>query len=203
MPLRQYSCPGRASQESLWLPHPASPSQSSRRATVLAFGIQVITVDCSQSSGTSLLPTERTVSWEWSVTFEGWREYAQSPGKGVFSFLPAFAATICQYTISWFFSSPSSCFSSYFLVISSPCSTSNCLSPSLALFPPFLLFVIIIVIWYHYLLFHGLERIVLLTLGHNFTMHLVWSTCKCHWKGVVPLHALWSCIFPLLPLCQI
>lgn len=81
----------------------------------------------------------RTVSWDWSITLEGRGQYTQPPGKGVSLFLPAFAATICQYTISWFFSNSSSCFSSYslFPVISSPCNTSNCLSPSLALSPPF------------------------------------------------------------------
>lgn len=81
---------------------------------------------------------ERTVSWDWSITFERQGQFAWPPGKGASSFLPAFAATICQYTISWFFPNPSSCFSSYFPL---PCyrfSLQYLQLPFSALSPPFL-----------------------------------------------------------------
>lgn len=99
-------------------------------------------------------------------------------------FLPAFLAT------------------SFFLITFSPCNTFNCPSP-LALFPPLLLFVILIVFWFHLLLIQGLERIVHVTVVCHFTMHLVSSTCKYQEKGVAPLSLLSSCTFSLLLLCQI
>lgn len=91
---------------------------------------------------------------------------------------------------------------SFFLITFSLCNTFNCPSP-LALFPPLLLFVILIVFWYNSLLIQGLERIVHVTVVCHFTMHLVSSTCKYQEKGVAPLSLLSSCTFSLLLLCQI
>lgn len=81
----------------------------------------------------------------------------QSPDYS--SILPAFLAT------------------SLFLVTFSPFNIFNCPSPSLAVFPLLLLFVILLVFWYNLLLIQGLERIVHVTLVCRFTMHLV-SSCR-------------------------
>lgn len=100
----------------------------------------------------------------------------QSPNYSLF--LPAFLAT------------------SLFLITFPPFNTFNC--PSLALYPPFLLFVIHLIFWYNLLLIQGLERIVHVTLVCHFTIYFVSSTCKYQEKGV----ALFS-LLSLLLLCQI
>lgn len=112
----------------------------------------------------------------------------QSPDSSLIP-LPAFLAT------------------SLFPVISCPCNASNCLSPSLALSPSFLLFVILIIIWYNYLLFQGLERIVLLTLGYHFTFSLIYLQAPVERGGPtqssfelhVPTTSVASDLIPQLP----
>lgn len=92
---------------------------------------------------------------------------------------------------------------SLFLVTFCPFNTFNCPSPSLALFSPFLLFVIFLVFWYNLLLVQGLERIVHVTLVCHFTTHLFASTCKYQEEVVAPFSLLSSCTISLLLLCQI
>lgn len=154
---------------------PASPRQSSRSAKVLTFSIQVITVDCSQSNGISTLPRKGEQLF---LETEASRLKAEDSmlslqGKPFPHFYLHLLPPLVNIQPPDFSLIPLPAFlaTSLFPVISSPCDTSNCLSPSPALSPPFPP----ICDPYHYLvllLFQGLERIVL-TLGYNFTMYLV------------------------------
>lgn len=90
---------------------------------------------------------------------------------------------------------------SLFLVTFSPFNTFNCLS--LTLYPPFHLFVILLIFWYNLLLIQGLERIIHVTFVCHFTMYLVSSTCKYQKKEAALFSLLSSCTISLLLLCQI
>lgn len=84
---------------------------------------------------------------------------------------------------------------SLFLVTFSPFNTFNCLS--LTLYPPFLLFVILLIFWYNLLLIQGLERIIHVTFVCHFTMYLVSSTCKYQKKEAALFSLLSSCTISL------
>lgn len=148
-------------------------TQSSWKAKVLAFSIQFITVDCSQSNGISPLPRKRELFLETEASrLKAEDSMLNLQGKVSPNFYLHFLPIFVNIQPPDFSLIPLPAFLAISSSLFSPCDTSNCLSSSLVLSPPFPPICDLIIIWYHYLSFQGLERAVLLTLGYNCTMHL-------------------------------